>query len=81
MITLPFGPFPIPSLWFSGSFEKKQFRSMTLTKVVQRFGLLERTIASDVGSYVETENLAYEPNLANRYLRVLLPISKMRFTT
>jgi hypothetical protein len=33
---------------------------MTLTKVVQRFGLLERTIASDVGSYVETENLAYD---------------------
>jgi hypothetical protein len=60
MITLPFGPFPIPSLWFSGSFEKNQFRSMTLTKVVQRFGLLERTIASDVGSYVETENLAYD---------------------
>ncbi len=51
---------PIPTLWFSGLKEKKQFRSMTLTKVVQRFGLLESTIASDAGSYVKTENLAYD---------------------
>lgn len=60
VLTMPFGPIPIPTLWFTGSVDKKQFRSMTLTKVVQRFGLLERTIASDVGSYVETENLAYD---------------------
>ncbi|HYG51601.1 MAG TPA: hypothetical protein VD905_11900, partial [Flavobacteriales bacterium] len=37
-----------------------QFRSATTTKVIQRFGILEETIAKDLGSVVSTKNLAYD---------------------
>lgn len=47
---------PIPSF----SKERTQFRSAVLTKVVQKFGVLENTIATDLGSKVETKNLAYD---------------------
>lgn len=40
--------------------EKTQFRSAVLTKVVQKFGVLESTVATDLGSKVETKNLAYD---------------------
>jgi len=49
-------PIPIPSY----SLEKTRFRSATLTKVIQRFGLLARTIATDNTSVVSTRNLAYD---------------------
>jgi hypothetical protein len=47
---------PIPS----ASSESTQFRSAVVTKVVQRFGVLEETIAKDLGSTVATKNLAYD---------------------
>lgn len=56
--TLPF--FLIPTLYGSGSFEKTGFRSATFTKVIERFGIQNKTIAEDLGSKVETENLAYD---------------------
>ncbi len=40
--------------------EEVKFRSASVTKVVQRFGLLEETIAKDLGSVVSTKNLAYD---------------------
>lgn len=40
--------------------EKTQFRSAVLTKVVQKFGVLESTVATDLGSKVETKNMAYD---------------------
>lgn len=50
------GVVPIPS----SSSESTQFRSAVVTKVVQRFGVLEETIATDLGSVVSTKNLAYD---------------------
>ena len=58
---IPCGPIPIaiPSMWPAFSKQKTRFRSATSTKVIQRFGILEETIARDLGSVVSTKNLAY----------------------
>lgn len=49
-------PIPIPSK----AKDETQFRSVGTTKVIQRFGILEETIARDLGSVVSTKNLAYD---------------------
>jgi hypothetical protein len=59
-IFIVLGVLPIPSIWPGYSSEDTRFRSTVSTKVVQRFGLLEKTIAKDLGSTVETDNLAYD---------------------
>lgn len=53
-------PVPIPMIWPGFAKDKTRFRSATLTKVVQRFGILDETIAKDLGSVVSTKNLAYD---------------------
>lgn len=61
---VPMIPVPIPIITVipipSASSESTQFRSAVVTKVVQRFGVLEETIAKDLGSSVATKNLAYD---------------------
>jgi len=49
-------PIPYPSV----SVEETRFRSASTTKVIQRFGILEETIARDLGSIVSTKNIAYD---------------------
>ena len=53
-------PVPIPGIWPGFAKDKSRFRSATLTKVIQRFGIQEETIAKDLGSVVSTKNLAYD---------------------
>jgi hypothetical protein len=53
-------PAPIPGLWPGFAKDKSRFRSATLTKVIQRFGILEETISKDLGSVVSSKNLAYD---------------------
>lgn len=53
-------PVFVISMWPSNSNQKTRFRSATTTKVIQRFGILEETIATDLGSVVSTKNLAYD---------------------
>jgi hypothetical protein len=57
-----FGVYPavVPSVWPSFAKQKTRFRSATTTKVIQRFGILDETIATDLGSTVATKNLAYD---------------------
>lgn len=50
----------VPTIFPSFSSERTRFRSMVFTKVIQRFGLLDETIAYDLGSRVATSNLAYD---------------------
>ena len=56
------GPIPIviPPIWPVSNREETRFRSVTTTKVVNRYGLLDRTIAYDLGSNVSVENLVYD---------------------
>lgn len=60
LFPFPPGPVPIPSIWITPSQEKTRFRSAVLTKVVTRYGILERVVAHDLGSRVSTENLVYD---------------------
>ena len=53
-------PVPIPMIIPSSSDNTTRFRSAVITKVIQRFGLLQKVIAKDLGSTVETKNLAYD---------------------
>lgn len=50
----------IPTIAASGSFERTAFRSATFTKVIERFGLQDSTVAIDLKSRVNTANLAYD---------------------
>lgn len=47
---------PIPSF----ASDKTQFRSAAVTKVVQRFGILDKTISKKDGSSVTSKDLAYD---------------------
>jgi hypothetical protein len=61
VVIIPFPtPLILPSIWPSYNKDKTQFRSVSTTKVIQRFGILEETIAMDLGSVVHTSNLAYD---------------------
>lgn len=59
-LLLGFITIPIPMVWPKMSKEKTMYRSAVLTKVVQKFGVLENTRATDLGSVVETRNLAFD---------------------
>lgn len=56
------GVFPaiVPTVFPSFSMEETQFRSAGVTKVINRYGILEKTVAYDLGSTVSTNNLAYD---------------------
>ncbi len=56
--TLPF--IIVPTGYGQYGYERTAMRSATFTKVIERFGLLDTTIATDDKSIVRTENLAYD---------------------
>lgn len=60
VVPLGFIPAPIPTFWPKFSSDKTAYRTATITKVIQKFGVLEKTVATDLGSVVETKNLAYD---------------------
>jgi hypothetical protein len=51
---------PLFFIWPSFSSEETGFHSISTTKVVQQYGLLEKIIATDENSVVSTENLLYD---------------------
>ncbi|MBP6795659.1 MAG: hypothetical protein KA143_11420, partial [Saprospiraceae bacterium] len=40
--------------------EKTKYRSLVITKIIHRTGILDKTIAYDLGSTIETRNLAWD---------------------
>jgi hypothetical protein len=60
VISIVIGAVAIPTIWPGFNYERTRFRSASTTKVVQRFGLIDKVIAKDLGSTVETANLAYD---------------------
>lgn len=56
------GPIPItiPPILPDFSMEEVRFRSLVTTKVVNHFGILERTVAKEDGSTITTTNLAWD---------------------
>ncbi len=55
-----FVPVVTPIILPSFSKEETRFRSAVATKIISRYGILEETIAHDLGSTVSTQNLAYD---------------------
>lgn len=55
-----FIPGIVPTIWPTFNREFTRFRSATTTKVINRYGILEETIAYDLGSSVSTKNLAFD---------------------
>ena len=57
-----FGFFPIvlPIMFPKADMAHDRFRSASMSKVINRFGILEKTIADQDGSKVETRNLSYD---------------------
>lgn len=60
MDVLPFFGITTFMIWPEKNFEQTQFRSMTTTKLIQRFGILKETVAVQDGSTVSTKTLAYD---------------------
>lgn len=55
-----FFPLALPIAFPKVNMSHERFRSATLTKIVQRFGILTKTTANQDGSIVETNNLSYD---------------------
>lgn len=53
-------PFPIPTLWYMPVREEDKFRSVAMTKIIQRYGILDSMVVIDKGSRVGTKNLLYD---------------------
>jgi hypothetical protein len=53
-------PFPIPIPYPGYYSEKLRFRSVTATKIITRHGILEKTVAQDLGSHVTSTNLGWD---------------------
>jgi hypothetical protein len=51
----------VPMIFPSYNCEKTRFRSMGTTKVINRYGILQKTIAHQDNAKVTTENIAYDP--------------------
>ena len=56
------GPWPviIPSLLNLYQHETDRFRSVALTKIIQRYGILDSVVHIDKGSKVSVKNLLYD---------------------
>jgi hypothetical protein len=53
-------PIVVPMVWPSFEQEEKRFRSMSLTKQVKKYGVLDRVEAFDLGSSIATENRVWD---------------------
>lgn len=53
-------PVVIPSIWIMPQSEENLFHSAAMTKVIQRYGILDSIVAIDKGSRVSTRNMLYD---------------------
>lgn len=53
-------PVVIPMIWPDLQRGEERFRSMSFTKLVHKFGVLDRVEAEDLGSRIATDNLAWD---------------------
>jgi hypothetical protein len=65
----------IPTIFPLIAYDETNFRSHTFVKVIERFGVLSETIATDLGSRVSTKDLAYDAETGS----VLLTQTKTDF--
>lgn len=68
-------PLILGTVWPNLSIDETRFRSVTMTKIVSRYGILEKVTAFDLGSSIATENRAYDSETGS----VLLTKTKNEF--
>lgn len=68
-------PIPCPMVWPSHASQRTRFRSICATKVVNRFGVLQKTIAYENGAKIETENILFDSETGG----VLLTLTQNEF--
>ena len=61
---LPF-PLPIPSVFQIDKYENTQFRAATMTKLIQRTGILDRVVVMENGSTITTSNELFDEETGN----------------
>lgn len=63
---VPWVPFLVaPSVWAFPQKEDNRFRSIAVTKVVQRYGIVDSIVVRDKGSVVSTKNLVFDGETGN----------------
>jgi hypothetical protein len=60
IVVLPFTVLPIPTIWPFFQKEKKQFRGSVTTKLIKRFGIIDKVTKMENGSTVSTNNLLWD---------------------
>lgn len=50
----------VPSIWPMPQWEQDLYRSAAMTKVIQRYGILDSVVAIDKGSIISTKNMLYD---------------------
>lgn len=55
-----FGLIPVPTVWPVVNLNEQELKTVTTTKVINSVGVLKKKTAYDLGSKVETENLAWD---------------------
>ena len=58
-------PFPIPSIPNLPTFETNRYRSIAVTKIVNRYGILDSVVHIDKGSKISTANMVYDGETGN----------------
>lgn len=53
-------PIPIPMIFPSYAETQNTFQSVALTKVINRYGILEKTVAHEEGATIETANMLFD---------------------
>lgn len=61
------GPFPVPlnNLFHPVIYESETYRSASVLKIVNRYGVLDSVVSIDKGSMVSTKNLVYDGETGN----------------
>ncbi|MGQ3013578.1 MAG: hypothetical protein ACT6QS_07720 [Flavobacteriales bacterium] len=72
-LTTTVPPAPVISISFFPSFKRDhtRFRSVVVTKVIQRYGLLEKTLSFDKGALLETRTVSLDQKTGNTVVQEL----------
>ncbi len=60
VIPAGFSPFPVLAILPSYQYEGSQFNSAVITKVINRYGILDKTVALQEGASITTQNMLYD---------------------
>src|SRR5207237_406948 len=60
LFTIASLPLIVPTLWNLYQQERNQFRSAAMTKIIQRYGVIDRVVHIEKGSKISSQNVLYD---------------------